>query len=200
MVLCEGETEEFAIRHFVARQWRVDRLESVGLKPVNLHGNLEQAGRFAAGYLDDEEILSVFALVDLFRMIRVDQEANDPLNVKVDRVRDWLRERVIHRRRSDFFPHVSVYEVEAWILAEGTALSNRLGASIERDLRAEERNFLRPPAVRINELFLRYKKTRYRKTIDGQRLFSKMEFHPVYDSCPYFRRFYDELRAVAARC
>ncbi len=34
MILCEGDTEELAVRHSVARQWRFERLESVGLKPA----------------------------------------------------------------------------------------------------------------------------------------------------------------------
>lgn len=198
VVLCEGDTEELAIRHFVGRQWRVEGLENVGLKPVNLNGKLENAGKFAEDYLDDREVLSVFALIDLLRMNRVRHRANDPLDVKVGRVRDWLRDRVIHPRRSNFLPHVSVHEVEAWILAEGTALSQRLrDPGIEPDSQAEERNFERPPSERINELFLRHRKTRYRKTIDGQPLFAKMSFKAVYESCPYFHRFYDDLRAAA---
>lgn len=80
---------------------------------------------------------------------------------------------------------------------EGTALSERLqDPSIRPDPQAEWKNFQKPPKKRIDELFLRNKKTRYRETFDGQPLFSKMEFQPVYDSRPYFRKFYDELRAV----
>jgi hypothetical protein len=161
VVLCEGDTEELAVRHFVARQWRFDGLESVGLKPVNLHGKLEEAGKFAADYLDEGEVLSVFALIDLFGMSRVRHQADDPLDVKVGRVRDWLRNRVVHPRRDDFYPHVSVHEVEAWILAEGNALSQRLrDPSIRPDPQAELRNFEKPPKRRVGELFLRIKKTK----------------------------------------
>lgn len=197
MILCEGDTEELAVRHFLSRQWQFERLESVGLKPVNLYGKLEEAGKFAVDYLDDGQVLAVFALIDLFRMNRVIHQANDPLDVKVERVRDWLRARVTHPRRGDFFPHVSVHEVEAWILAEGTALSQRLqDPTIRPDPQAEWKNFQKPPKKRIGELFWRNKKTRYRETFDGQPLFSKMKFQPVYDSCQYFREFYDDLRAV----
>jgi hypothetical protein len=130
-------------------------------------------------------------------MNRVRNQANDPLDVKVERVRDWLREHVTHPRRGDFFPHVSVHEVEAWILAEGTALSQRLqDRSISPDPQAEWKNCQKPPKKRIDELFRRNKKTRYKETVDGKALFSKMEFQPVYDSCQYFRKFYDDLRSV----
>ena len=198
MILCEGDTEELAVNYFVRRQWRDEGLQGVGLKPVNLYGKLEEAGRFAADYLDDGEVLSVFALIDLLRMNRVKHQANDPLDAKVERVRSWLRSQVHHHRRAqDFFPHVSVHEVEAWILAEGTALSQRLqDPSIRPDPQAEWKNFQKPPKKRIGELFWRNKKTRYRETFDGQPLFSNMSFQPVYDSCPYFRKFYDDLRAA----
>ena len=85
-------------------------------------------------------------------------------------------------------------------MAEGMALSQRLrDPSIRADPQAERKNFQKPPKKRINELFQRNKDERYKETFDGKSLFSKMEFQPVYDSCPYFRRFYDELRAVAGR-
>jgi hypothetical protein len=196
VILCEGDTEELAVNNFVRRQWREEKRESIGLKPVNLNGKLEDAGGFARNYLEDEEVLSAFTLIDLLRMNRVTYQANDPIEGKVARVRAWLRDRLIHPRQNDFFPHVSVHEVEAWILAEGTALSQRVGAIIAPDEKAEERNSQRSPAQRINELFLRQKKTRYRKTIDGKWLFAKMSFKPVYDSCPYFQKFYDDLRSV----
>jgi hypothetical protein len=198
VVLCEGDTEELAVRYFVWRQWRDEGLASVGLKPINLYGKLEDTAKFATDYLDDQQVLSVFALIDLLRMNRVRHQPNDALEVKVARVRDWLCDRVVHPRQADFHPHVSVHEVEAWILAEGKALSQRLqDASIAPDPQAEVKNFLKPPSKRISEYFRRSKRTRYRKIADGRPLFSKMEFQPVYDSCQYFRKFYDDLRAVA---
>jgi hypothetical protein len=51
----------------------------------------------------------------------------------------------------------------------------------------------------LNELFWRNRKTRYEEITDGQPLFSKMLFQPVYDSCLYFRKFYDDLSKAAGR-
>jgi hypothetical protein len=82
-------------------------------------------------------------------------------------------------------------------LAEGAALSQRLqDPSIRPDPQAELKDFQEPPKKVIGELFWRNKKTRYRETLDGQPLFSKMSFQPVYDSCRYFRKFYDDLKAA----
>jgi hypothetical protein len=200
VILCEGKTEYLAVRHFVAKQWQADGLASVGLDRRDLHGHLDKVGIFASNYLDERDVLAVFTLVDLQGMNRVSHPPNDELEAKVRRVQDWLRDQVPqHVRARDFFPHVSVHEVEAWILAEGVALSQRLrDPSIAPDPKAELENFQNPPSERIRELFLRSKeKRRYQKIEDGERLFSKMEFQPVYDSCRYFRKFYDDLRAAA---
>ena len=198
-MLCEGDTEELAIRYFVARQWDEDGFAGVGLDRKNLNGHLDKISAFAKNYLDEPDVLAVFTLIDLYGMNRVDHLLIDDVDAKVQRVRSWLRNHIRHHRRSrDFFPHVSVHEVEAWILAEGTALSQRLkDQSITPDPQAEFKNFQRPPKQRIGEMFWRIRKTRYRETLDGQPLFSKMSFQPVYDSCRYFRGFYDDLKAVA---
>ena len=201
VVLCEGETEELAVEHFIARQWRADGFSSVGLGHRNLGANFNKVGPFARNSLDRGDVLAVFTLVDLYKMNRVVQPSDDELNAKVDRVQRWLRAQVDgHRRAQDFFPHVSVHEVEAWILAEGTALSQRLqDASIRPDPQAESKDLQKPPKKRLAELFLRHKKTKYRETLDGQPLFSKMSFQPVYDSCRYFQKFYDDLKRAATR-
>lgn len=200
VVLCEGGTEELAVRHFLARQWKSEDLGSVGLKGINLDGKLEKAGKFANGYLDDQDVLAVITLVDLQGMARVTHQPNDSLEVKIQRARQWLSAQVNHARANQFLPHVCVHQTEAWILAEGYALAARLNDSgIEPDPRAEFKDFQNPPSSRLNELFLRIKKRRYNKTIDGTPLFAAMRFEPVYNSCRYFRAFYDDLRAAGRR-
>lgn len=200
VVLCEGKTEECAIRFFVHRQWVKDGFSAIGLNRVNLRGHLDKVASFASNYLDDTDVLAVFTLVDLYGMNQVTHLANDELDVRVQRVQNWLRGRLRqHNRASDFIPHVSVHEVEAWILAEGTALAARLeNQPIKPDPQAEVKNFQNPPSRRISDFFLKSRGRHYQKIEDGELLFCKMEFQPVYDFCPYFRKFYDELK-VAAR-
>jgi hypothetical protein len=199
VVLCEGKTEELAVRYFVARQWEADGLASVGLDRIDLRGHLERVGVFTRNYLDERDVLAVFTLVDLQGMTLVSHPPNDELDAKVRRVQGWLHNQAQqHIRARDFFAHVSVHQVEAWILAEGAALSQRLREpSIAPDPDAELKDFQNPPSERISGLFLRSKeKRRYQKIEDGEPLFSKMDFQPVYDSCRYFRKFYDDLKAA----
>ena len=65
IVLCEGDTEELAVRYFIARQWQSDGLGSVALKPIDLRGKSQNVGKFATLYLDEPGVLAVFTLVDL---------------------------------------------------------------------------------------------------------------------------------------
>ena len=198
VILCEGKTEELAIRYFILKQWAKDGLSSVGLDRVNPRGHLDKVAPYARNYLDEPEVLAVFTLIDLYGMNLVTHPPNDDLDAKVRRVQNWLRDPLRkHKRAECFVPHVSVHEVEAWILAEGAALAKKLGdRSVEPVSHAEIKNFQNPPSKQMNESFLRSKGRHYQKIEDGEPLFSQMEFQPVYDSCPYFRKFYDDLRAV----
>lgn len=200
VILCEGDTEELAVRYFLHRQWATDGLARVGLRRVNLRGRLQDVGVKTRLFLDEPEVLGVFTLIDLYGMDRVQHGSQDSLETKVDRVQRWLREQVSHPRSDVFFPHVSVHETEAWILAEGAALAKRLhDQTVRPDPEAETTDFQRPPSKRVNELFLsRRSQDRYHKILDGRPLFSDLQFATVYHSCRYFRAFYDDLKRVAS--
>ncbi len=201
VVLCEGDTEELAVRHFVARQLQVEGLASVALHRVNLRGRLQDIGIKTRLFLEEQQVAAVFTLIDLYGMDRVQHRSTDALDVKIERVRKWLRAQVDRNPLPRFFPHLAVHETEAWILAEGSALARRLNdPGIRPDPDAELKDFQKPPCDRINELFLSRKHgDRYQKIRDGRPLFATMQFEPVYRSCGYFRRFYDDLKTVAAR-
>ena len=198
ILLCEGDTEELAVRFFISRQWQADKLASVGLHAVNLHGKLQAVSPKARLYLDEENVLAVFTLIDLYGMDRVAHKVGDSVQSKVERIQAWLQSLLNHSRSRDFRPHICVHETEAWLLAEGRALAKRLGDSgIAPDPQAESKDFQTPPSKRINEICLhRRSGDRYHKIVDGRPLFSDLQFEPVYKTCGYFRSFYDDLRAV----
>lgn len=194
-ILCEGDTEEIAVEHFIRRQWILEGLGAVGLRPINLRGRLEDIFDRVPLYRRKPQVLAVFTLIDLYGMNRIQHKTDDDLADKVIRVKNWLRHSF---DASFFYPTVSVHEVEAWLLAEGECLSQRLkDPKIRADPKAEEKNFDNPPCKRIDALF---KKRRhgdgYHKINDGTPLFQCLEFDPVYKTCHYFREFYDELKSV----
>lgn len=198
VILCEGDTEELAVRHFIARQWNYEALNAVGLHTINLRGRLQDVPARACMFLDETEVLGVFTLVDLYGMDRVTHNSGDELDEKVRRVSNWFATALQHRRSAVFFPHLSVHDTEALILAEGAALARRLRDSgIRPDPNAELKNFGQPPQKLIHDLFVSRKGDRYHKIKDGTPLFASLEFDPVYRTCRYFRAFYDALKDLA---
>ncbi len=199
VILCEGDTEEIAVRYFIHRQWEIDSLKPVGLRTVNLRGKLEDVFEYAHRYRRDPQVIAVFTLIDLYGMNRVQHSAHDELADKIGHVKTWLRNDFGSGLVSFFYPHVAVHEVEAWLLAEGKCVAARLKDSrIQPDPNAETKNFIDHPSKRIDSLFKSRRGDGYHKTNDGTPLFKCLQFEPVYDACQYFREFYDELKSVGA--
>ncbi len=197
-ILCEGDTEELAIRHFVLRQWKSEGLMSVGIDISNLKGHLESVKKKASLYLSQQQYKAVFTLVDLHEMNRVRHNTGDSLDTKVKRVKSWLTQGLPEDFIEFFHPHVSVHEIESLILAEGHALSVYLGNnSIKPDPHAEEKDDDNPPKRRCHILFKQSRHHGYNPKIDGALLFQRMRFDVVYENCPYFRCFYDDLKETA---
>ena len=199
VILCEGDTEELAVKHFILRQWSAKSFHTVGIQTINLYGKLQHVASKTKLFLENREVLAVFTMVDLAGMDQVRHSSDDNLEAKVRRVKEWLGNKLAHPRKSDFFPYVCVHETEAWILAEGISLGKRLGdPNIKPDPQAEDKNFQNPPSKRLNTLFLNRRKKRYHKIQDGRPLFANMNFDRVYSSCGYFREFYDNLKRKVA--
>jgi len=194
VVLCKGRTEEIAVKHFISRQWEADGLKAVGLLPINLKGKLKDIFEYVPLYHRDPKFIAVFTLIDLCGMSRVQHNRDDELFEKVARVKNWLQDDF---EPIFFRPHLSVHEIEAWLLAEGDCLAKRLkDTNIKPDRNAETKNFDNPPHRRIEALFKSRHHDDYHKINDGTLLFQCLQFQPVYDTCQYFREFYNELKSV----
>ncbi len=194
VVLCEGDTEEHCVKHFLRRSFESERLSALGLHPINLGARLEDVVDYTVRYRRDRRVVAVFTLVDLYGMNRVNHRLDDSLDTKVEKVKQWLWNDMTEHCRGFFHPHVSVHEIEAWFLAEGKALGRRLKCSTLRPVpHAEELDFDKPPKRRINALFRRYLKRGYEENGDGQPLFKALDHSLVYERCGYYRALYDDL-------
>jgi len=199
VLLCEGDSEEIAVKHFLRPQLDAVGLKAIGLRPINLNAKIEDIFAMTPRFRRDRDVFAVFTLIDLYGLNRAPSPANATVGEKVEAARAWLRKGASDVDPDFFHPHLAVHDLEAWLLAEGKALTKRLRHEIDPDPRAEERDFDRPPNKRVNDLFLKHRDDGYRKTVDGPPLYKNLAFDPVYKSCPYFRDFYDDLKAVAER-
>jgi len=198
IILCEGDTEEIAVKHFIRRQWETDGLRTIGLHPINLNGKLEDVFAYVPRYRRDSQVIAVFTLIDLYGMNRVRHAPHDHLADKVVRVKSWLRGDLESSYPDFFYPHVSVHEVEAWLLAEGECLAKRLkDTKIQPNPNAETQNFDNHPSKRVDNLFKQHRRgDGYHKINDSATLFKTLRFEPVYKTCRYFREFYEELKSA----
>ena len=195
VILCEGKTEKIAVEKFVRPRWDAESLKSIALDAIDLKGKHGDVFENVARFRSNPEVLAVFTLIDLYRMGRVVHKASSQLKKKVGEVRQWLEDQVRDLRGDDFFhPHVSVHEVEAWLLADGKCL----GPDVDPVDKAEEKDFQNPPKARVNDILKRRRRgDGYREVKDGTTMFKKARFEFVYQSCPYFKAFYDDLKEVA---
>jgi len=204
VVLCEGKTEMIAVEHFIRFRWEAEGLRSIALRPINLKGKLEDVFHNVVRFRKDPKAVAVFTLIDLYGMERVLPKKESDLAVNVRTTSNWLRvdgappemkdEFKTRAIRSFYHPHVSVHEVEAWLLADGKCI----GPNIEPLPNAEEIDFQNPPKARVKRI-LRKLRSRddYREGIDAQIMFKRARFDVVYASCHYFKVFYDDLKQVA---
>ena len=206
VILCEGDSEEIAVREFIRRQWEADGLKAIGLPTTNLDGKLEDVFDNVVRFRRDPKVLAVFTLVDLFEMKRVSHKPDDALADKVRRTCNWFRidgappelkdEFKSLEMRSFYHPHISVHEVEAWLLADGKCI----GPGVSPLTKAEEKNFQNPPKARVKKTLRKLRnRDDYREVIDGEIMFKRARFNAVEESCPYFKAFYDDLKQVAQR-
>ncbi len=196
IVLCEGKTEQKAVKHFIEPQWKKDGLGSIALVTKNLNAKMENVFDRVPIHRNEPAVLAVFTLIDLYGMNRVKHKSGSTVREKVEVVRMWLSDNLDTDLPGFFHPHVSVHEVEAWLLADGKCITS----DVEPLLKAEEKNFQNPPKARIDAML---KKRRhgdgYGEVKDGTTMFKRARFDIVYQSCPHFKAFYDDLKQVAQK-
>ena len=130
-------------------------------------------------------------------MNRVIHSPCSSIEEKIQKSRNWLKNQFPPDLLKIFSPHLSVHEVEAWILAEGISLQKRLKTSVSIENNAEEIDDQNPPKSRLNSIFHKCgKREGFKEIRDGTPLFQSLDFHKVYKKCPYFRHFYDELKQI----
>jgi len=197
VILCEGDTEVIAVKNFLGPQLDRDGLKSVGLQPINLKAKFGDISIKTVGSTKDARVVAVFTLIDLYGLGGPPYPKAASVAQKHSIARDWLQGQVPLLDAGFFHPHFAVHDIEAWLLAEGTALSSRLQHKLKPEPKAESIDFDQPPSKRVNTLFLQHRKHAYRKKLDAPTLFKQVSFEAVYTTCPYFKVFYDDLANVA---
>jgi hypothetical protein len=144
-------------------------------------------------------VLAVFALIDLKGSETI---VNYPSNITYEEKATLAKEHFEKflsgsPESNKFYPHVAVHDIEAWILADKDAVANYFKKStISYNANFPEAiDFGRPPSYILKGLF-GDKGLAYRKTVHDPELFKEVNLDTVYNKCPHFKDFIDDLLKV----
>jgi len=199
-LLTEGRTEKKAVRQFLHDAINTRLTRKVGLAPTGFEGNgeyLRKVARKAQMFLnapDAAEVIAVVGLLDLYGLPEHWQSGSTS-EERYREVKRKIEEQVGDRRFRQFF---AVHETEAWLLSDPGVFP----AGVQIRLRAvsgypERVDLSDPPARRLNTAYQQELKRGYRKVVDGQALFSRLDSQTVMDKCPCFAAMIDELVHLA---
>jgi hypothetical protein len=198
VLFVEGWTER-ELPAFLHR-WLDPQLEkSVGIKAVRFEGvrdYLSGVAQKASIYLAEDDTLAVFGLLDLYGL-----PLSFPKNVDRDDKIVWAKQQIEARvdaaNRDRFRQHFAVFETEAWLLSEPALFPMAVQKGIENKP-PEEIDFDEPPSKLLDRLWWQSQKRGYKKTVQARNLFPRLNPDVVYERCPYFQQFMEEMLQVAA--
>jgi len=205
VVLVEGHTERAVLGDFL-RRWfdevkQFRPLIAVKIENFDGSGDLWKTGpKKAQMHLDNPKSADIIAVIGLLDLYGANFIQGDFSSAK-QRV-DWATEEMKKKvnRPDRFRMFFAVHELEAWILSQPEILPFDVREKDKKKMDAPENiNFHEPPAKLLDRLFRANQKGRYKKSIDGTKLFRKLDPAVAYDRCPHLKHMLDEmLRLVRA--
>ncbi|MBK8937973.1 MAG: DUF4276 family protein [Polyangiaceae bacterium] len=211
LVYVEGRADAIALESLLKPVTEVARRNRRSIRFLGLTSKAEvltQAPRKAASELRGAADAWVFALPDLypsagFNDALAHRTRDDLLEVLVRSFRRRCSELGVPAERRDRFrAHCLKHDLEALLLASPAALRARLKTSDALSgrwrLPVEDQNQDRPPKKVVDELFNKYRRTRYVDTTEALWILSKASLDDLVSACAEsFAPFVRELRALA---
>jgi hypothetical protein len=197
VLFAEGYTEHKAVPAFLKR-WLDPKLSKpVGIQSVRFDGWAElvkDAPVKAELYLSKGDVIAVIALLDLYGPTFYPDDKNTP-DKRYEWAKRYLEEKV---GLNKFFQFFAVHEVEAWLLSDPSIFPTSVRRQVAGLSQSPERvNNTNPPAKRLNDVYSRQTKRRYKKVVYGKDLFAKLDPHVAYGKCPHLKEFLDGMLKLA---
>jgi len=188
ILFVEGHTENVAIPSFLKR-WLDPRLSRrVGIQAVRFEGwaELVRDSPIKANlYLSQEDVIAVVGLLDLYGpTIYPDNE--NTAEKRYAWAKQDLEKKVNHPK---FFQFFAVHEIEAWLLSDPGIFPSSVRPSVAAISRAPETvdSTDRHPSKRLDDIYLRNTKKKYKKVTHGRYLFANLDPNVASEKCPYLR-------------
>ena len=197
ILFVEGHTEYKAVPEFLKR-WLDPKLSKpVGIQCVRFEGWAElvkDAPVKAELYLSRSDVIAVIALLDLYGPTFYPVGKHTP-DERYAWAKRYLEGKVGQEK---FFQFFAVHEVEAWLLSEPTIFPTSVRAQVARLSQYPERvNGTNPPAKRLNEVYSKQTRRRYKKVVYGKDLFAALDPQVAYGKCPYLKELLDAMLKLA---
>jgi len=182
--------------------------ERVGVDVINMKGGgkelfdgiITKAEYYLKGAGQNPKIIAVLGMLDLYNPSF--NELWEPAGLSTAEERyEWavknISDSVSHNQFRMFF---AVHEVEAWLLSQPKNLRVTLSRpDLGKCERPEKINFMTPPSKWLNQRYNSAFKKNYKKIVDGNHLFSRLDPDVAYSRCPYLSKMLDEMEILAKR-
>lgn len=200
VLFVEGETEHRTAGRLFKRWLDPQLRQPVGIQSVKFSGHANFAQNVATKahmHLqgpNNGEIVGVIGLLDLYGL------DYPPTKTAVQDRFDWAKQdferQVGHAKFRMFF---AVHEFEAWLLSDPTIFSAALQNMLKNaNIRQPEQvDFAEPPARLLDRIYRQATTRSYKKTVDGNTLFEKLDPNKAVAACPYLKQLLDEMLTMA---
>ena len=191
VLLAEEQTEQDAVGTFLKR-WLDTQLtpNQVGVDVADLGGSghfIKEFIKQAHESLASTKAMATIGVIGLLDLYGCPAAARDAAA---------LEKRVGDSRFRMFF---AVHESEAWLLSQPDILPRNVRDALpkKKTNKPETVNSTNPPSKLLNGLFLRCLNRQYKKAIDGQKLFAKLDADIARSKCPKLREMLDVMLEMA---
>lgn len=193
VLFVEGHTEQKAVPAFLKR-WLDPQLPApVGIQCVRFEGwadLVKEAPKKAKLYLARRDVIAVIALLDLYGPTFY-PEGKRKVQERFFWAKQHLEGNVGEER---FFQFFAVHEVEAWLFSDPAIFPSSVRGDVQIFSEFPEQiNGIAPPSKKLNEIYSKHVRKRYKKVVYGKDLFKKLDPHVAYKKCPYLKAFLDAM-------
>lgn len=202
ILFVEGDAEKTVLPKFLSRWLNPKLNRRVGFTPVRFGGCGDYLSGFAKKAVirlngpSREEIIAVVGLLDLYGL---PGNFYPPHLTEAKERYEWakqeLQSRVGHEKFLQFF---AVHELEAWLLSNPELFPREVRNAFPGSVaNPESVNFNQPPGKLLDRLFREKLKRNYKKTVDGDDLFNKLDPEVAHQKCPRLREMFEEMLRLA---
>lgn len=207
VLLVEGQTERQSAGEFLKRWLDPQLAKPVGISISKFNGYADLANKMASRakmHLEgprQAEIVAVIALLDLYipdpNFYPADRtSADDRYAWGKDHFEKDVGKRVSLDKFRFFF---AVHEFEAWLLSDISIFPKSVQNALPKNRIAqpERVDFGEHPAQLLERTYLRTRNASYKKTVDGQRFFAKLDPTVAAQKCPRLAELLEEMLRLA---